>query len=122
MSKFIQEYQLRGGLTAVVVDIVGLVREELKAGIPDNQVAKYLPFNTSIVEGDSHFHIRNESVYPVDTKHHTIENGDTLCAHWNGARLPELRYTFPTCPGCIAKAKNIVASHLLNESTNPKEF
>jgi len=122
MSKFISEFQLSRGVTAVVIDIVGLVREDLKQSIPDTDVTKYLPFNTSIVEGEHHFHIRNESVYPIDTKYHTIKNGDTLCAHAHGDRLPELRYTFPTCPGCIAKAKNIIATHLLDlDTVNPRE-
>lgn len=112
MSKqFVREFAIAPGVTADVVDVIGLVREEIKSSIPDNKVREYLPFATSVVEGDTHFHIKNDSVYPVDTKYHTIEQGDTLCAR-AGNNDNELRYVFPTCPGCIAKAKNIVASHL----------
>jgi hypothetical protein len=119
-ADFVQEYRLAPGVTAVVVDVVGLVREEIKQSIPDAKVREYLPFATSIVEGSTHFHIKNDSVYDVDTKYHTIEQGDTLCAR-GGDNSNELRYVVPTCPGCIAKAKNIIASHLLAKGSNPSE-
>jgi hypothetical protein len=120
MKTFVESFKVPGG-TVIVVDVEGFVRHQLTAVIQDIRVQEYLPFQTAVVEGDTHFHLRNKSVYPVETKYHTIEQGDTLCAHSIGHLLPELRDVAPTCPGCIAKAKNLIASHLLSRETNPRE-
>ena len=103
-------------LIAVVAreaDIEKFLRDEVKALVPDTQVRQYLPFLTSVSEGATYFHIRNESAYPVETKAHIIEPGDTLCAR-GGNNSQTLRFAHPTCPGCLAKAKNIVATHLMH--------
>jgi hypothetical protein len=121
MRQFIEAIEVAPGLTAVVIDVEGIIREDIKQSIRSTQLQEYLPFLTSISEGDEHFHIRNDSVYPVSTKYHVIDNGDTLCAR-GGDNSETLRNGYVTCPGCIAKAKNIVASHLLNLATgNPTE-
>lgn len=107
--------------TLVTVDAVGIVRESLKARIQDTAVREYLPFLTSVSDGLNHFHIRNDSAYPVDTKYHTIEQGDTLCGR-GGDNNYTVSHVSPTCPGCIAKAKNIIVTHLLDLATgNPSE-
>lgn len=95
-------------------------RQGLKDAIPDSGIREYLPFLTSVSEGSNYFHIRNDSVYPVATKRHTVEQGDTLCMR-GGDNTETVRLVAPTCPGCIAKAKNIVVAHLLSTAGNPSE-
>lgn len=105
-----------GPFTVVSVDVEGLVREDIKQHIADDDVRSLLPFLTSVSDGENHFHIRNDSRYDVETKYHVIEQGDTLCGR-RGDNSLTLRCVTPTCPGCIAKAKNIIATHLLSDST-----
>jgi hypothetical protein len=120
MKNFVAAVETPFG-TLVAIDVEGIVREDIKQSIHSTQLQEYLPFLTSISEGDTHFHIRNDSAYPVDTKYYVIENGDTLCAR-DGDNSQTLRGGFVTCPGCIAKAKNIVATYLLDRTVGqPRE-
>lgn len=105
---------LAHGAVAIAEVSEAIVRESLKRDIRDTDLQALLPFQTSIVAGDTHFHIRNDSKYVVETKYHDIEQGDTLCAR--AKNNDDVLYgVYATCPGCIAKAKNVVVTHLLSE-------
>jgi hypothetical protein len=105
--------------TIVVIDADRLEREVLKGSISDRDVMRLLPFQTSLVGGESHRHIQNDSAYTVETNSHLIREGETLCA--KQGETYRLGFSFaervPTCPGCLAKAKAVIVNHLLGESS-----
>jgi hypothetical protein len=112
--------------TLVVIDLNRLKQEELKENIQDATIQKLLPFHTALVVGENYVHVQNSSAYVVTTNSHEVLEGDTLCAK-RGATYPvggfhsvqqRVRGNVPTCPGCIAKAKAIIAQHL--QTTEPE--
>lgn len=95
-----------------VVDMGRLEYEMVKDGIGDALIQSLLPFQTSLVEGETHIHIQNESLYTVETKYHNIRQGETLCAKAGETFRVGRGVKKPTCPGCIAKGKGIAAYNL----------
>jgi len=110
----------------IEVDLKELEREALKSVIRVEDIQGLLPFQTGIVSGENFFHVVNESLYDVETKHHIIQKGSSLCARGiNGNVSPVLgpiRGVYPTCPGCVAKSKNIIARHVQNSLDRVSEF
>jgi hypothetical protein len=100
--------------TLVTIDIARLEREVLKQSIADKDVQKFLPFNTRLVAGTNHFHIQNISGYAVETDHHIITEGETLCKRAGRVDLLDTNtWAAASCPGCLAKGKAIIVNHLL---------
>ena len=100
-----------------VVDMAAAERRALAGAIADWDVQKLLPFQTSLAAGNNYVHIVNASAYTVETNHHTIEEGDTICYRAGGVKweLSQDSDRVTTCPGCLAKAKRIIVDHLLGE-------
>jgi hypothetical protein len=98
----------------VVIDMARAEYETVKSLIADEDVQSLVPFQTAMVHGENFIHIQNESSYAVETKYHTIRKGETLCKDSHQTWYVTARDTTPTCPGCLAKAKGIVATYLLN--------
>lgn len=103
----------------VVIDMYSIEHDIIKSVIRDEEIQAFLPFKSEIVAGENYFHIINDSGYIVETKHHFIPKGATICARGTGKAdspvLGPLRGVIPTCPGCVAKSKNIIATHVLDK-------
>lgn len=103
-------------VTVYVVDMRAAELRVLAGLIADGDVQKLLPFHTSLGAGKNYVHIVNESAYVIRTNYHEIEEKDTICARAAGADWKlDPRYTIPTCPGCLAKAKRIIVEHILEK-------
>jgi hypothetical protein len=92
-------------LTQILYDLI-------KRTMPADRLTAYLPFNTVLRRGDNHVHIVNDSVYTVDTQHHTIFEGMSLCARHRRFTKPLRIEDEATCPGCTSLAKGIIARSL----------
>lgn len=108
------QYRAVGDVVVYVVDMREAEARVLMGSIADGDVQRLLPFQTSLGAGKTYVHIVNESAYIITTNHHEIHEGDTICARAAGADWQlDQRYTVPTCPGCLAKAKRVIVDHLL---------
>lgn len=105
----------------IVVDVEAIERRLIAKSIADEDVIGLLPYQAAVGAGDNYFHIVNKSLYEVTTNAHVIPYDETLCAR--GINTGRGRNGFdavgvgkfaliPTCPGCLAKAKNQIAYHL----------
>lgn len=74
----------------------------------------YLPFNTRLVAGENHNHLRMDSVYPVTThgaQRRVVTEGMTLCRKAGpvrsaaGSRLPH-------CEGCLQVGRSLALTAL----------
>ena len=110
------QYRAVGDVVVYVVDMRDAEKRVLMGSIADGDVQRLLPFQTSLGAGKTYVHIVNESAYVITTNHHEIHEGDTICARAAGADWQlDQRYTVPTCPGCLAKAKRVIVDHLLGD-------
>lgn len=85
-----------------------ILRDLLAHSLPTERLQAYLPFHTVVRHGSDFNHIVNASVFTVETQHHVIYEGVTLCARRKRGMTEPRKGEGVTCPGCIAHAKGIV--------------
>jgi hypothetical protein len=84
----------------------------LKYTLPANRLQAYLPLQTRLRRGDNYVHIVNASVFTLETQHHVIYEGSSLCARQKRFLKDAQQGDVPTCPGCIAHAKGVITRSL----------
>jgi hypothetical protein len=89
-----------------------MIKEAVKA-IEFDELPEYLPFKVDTLAGENYIHLTNESVFPVETRHHVITQGVTLCGRNPVApsRLSAVLRNEP-CPGCTAHGRSLAAKAL----------
>lgn len=105
------------------------ISKSLKAAVATirfEDLARYLPFQTRYVSGDTFNHIQSQHVYDIKTygkpvpkyvetylyigvyaPEYTVEEGDTLCRRDGRIRVVE-GVMKENCPGCEAIARGII--------------